>query len=416
LLRRGIPAYRLPEDVLKNEIARIADMGCRIFCNTPVTQDFLKQATDRYDALFMGCGYGRSLQMNIPGEQMAIDGLAFLEQCRKGKASVCAGGTAAVIGGGNTALDAVRSLVRMGAKPVLIYRRRREDMPAFAEEIEAALKEGVKIRELLAPLRMQASGGDLVLTLQKMKPSGFDAEGRMRVVPDGANTVTLKVQQVFTAIGAEPEEDWYVPRKSESSFPPSTFNTSGKRLDMSHCTLIRQYLPMVFGGDLTNPVKSVTDAIASGKQAAMALDIFSRDGWNMIEAKLDECRVGKGNSLSFEMYLNGNRKKRNPHIVSFKEINSDYFQPADRVMPPLLCLEDCLASFSEPEQTYSEASALAEAGRCFNCGICNDCDNCRLFCPELSVFIENTRQINMDYCKGCGICVAECPRNAMGLE
>ncbi|OQX28156.1 MAG: hypothetical protein BWK80_01760 [Desulfobacteraceae bacterium IS3] len=416
VLRRGIPAYRLPEEVLKNEIARIRDMGCRLFCNTPVTQAFLKQAGDRYHALFMGCGYGSSLQMGIPGEQMANDGLAFLAQCRKGKASVCAGGTATVIGGGNTALDVVRSLVRMGSKPVLIYRRRREDMPAFAEEVEAALKEGVKIRELLAPLRMQVHGGDIVLFLQKMKPSGFDSEGRMRVVPDGANTVTLKVQQVFTAIGAEPGEDWYVPPKNDSSFPPPSFSTGSKRLDMSHCTLIRQYLPMIFGGDLTNPVKSVTDAIASGKQAAMALDIFFRDGWNAIEEKLAECRVGNGDSLSFEMYLKGNRKKRNPHIVSFKEINSDYFQPADRVTPPLLCPEDCLASFSEPEQTYLQASAVEESGRCFNCGICNDCDNCRLYCPEVSVFIENNRQINMDYCKGCGICVTECPRNAMGLE
>ncbi|MDM8551983.1 FAD-dependent oxidoreductase [Desulfobacterales bacterium HSG2] len=404
VLRWGIPSYRLPDDVLKKEIDRIVSLGVNIYCKKPVTQNFLEEIKGRYDAVFIGCGYGRSIQMNIPGEAMADDGLEFLCNIRKGKA-VSACGVAAVIGGGNTAIDVARSLVRLGSKPVLAYRRRREDMPAFGHELEMALKEGVELKELIAPIRMKAERGNIALHLQKMKLAGSGKDGRARVVPDGKKTVTMKVQQVFTAIGAEPGENWYVPPKKQDNI-----------LSLSHCTLMDEEMPMVFGGDLTNPVKSVADAIASGKEAAMALDTLFRKGRDAVEERLASCRVGDSGSLSMEIYMEGDRKNRNPHIVSFDEINADYFQPAERKTPRSLSPDESSRSFSETEQTFTKESATEESERCFNCGICNDCDNCRLFCPELSVLIDNTRRINLDYCKGCGICVVECPRNAMSLE
>ncbi len=177
---------------------------------------------------------------------------------------------------------------------------------------------------------------------------------------------------------------------------------------------------MIFGGDLTNPVKSVTDAIALGKQAAMALDTFFKTGLESIETRLASCRVGNGNALSMEIYTNGERKKRNPHTVLFNEINADYFQSLSRSIPDSLAPFESSISFSEIEKSYSEDSAIEESKRCFNCGICNDCDNCRLFCPDISVQVSSNganislypltyRFINLDYCKGCGICVVECP-------
>jgi Pyruvate/2-oxoacid:ferredoxin oxidoreductase delta subunit len=285
-----------------------------------------------------------------------------------------------------------------------VYRRRREDMPAFGHELEMALKEGVKLMEQVAPIRMKAHSGDIALTLQKMKPDGSGADGRTRFVPDGKKTVTMKVQQVFTAIGAEPGENWYIPAKRQENI-----------LRLSHCTLMEEDMPMVFGGDLTTPVKSVADAIASGKQAAMLLDTLFREGRDAIEKRLSSCQVGNG-SLSMEVYMEGERKNRNPHIVSFDEINADYFRTAERKMPHSLSLDESSRSFSEIEQTLPEHSAIEESERCFNCGICNDCDNCGLLCPELSVIPDERRRINLDYCKGCGICVVECPRNAMSLK
>ena len=406
ILRWGIPRYRLPEAVLKNEIVRIENFGVKIHCETPVTQHFLKEAANQYDAFFIGCGHGRSMQMNIPGEKMAFDGLEFLKRLRREEVTAF-NGTAAVIGGGNTAIDVARTLIRLGATTTLVYRRRTQDMPAFQNEVEMAVKEGVEIMELAAPVRIEKDGGEYVLALQKMKISGTDtSRGRARVAPDGEATQFFKVRKIFTAIGAEAFEPW--------QFPPEK-NT--ETLHLSHCMVTGKDLPLVFGGDLTNQTKSVTDAVASGKQAAMALDIFFQKGWDAVEERLASCRVGNGPALSMESYLGGGRTIRNSHIVSYDEINTDYFLPASRIEAPLLSKNKSIQSFSEIEGTVTIGRVMEETRRCFNCGICNECDNCRLFCPEIAVILKDTRrQVNLDYCKGCGICVVECPRNAMALE
>jgi NADPH-dependent glutamate synthase beta subunit-like oxidoreductase len=406
ILRWGIPRYRLPDDVVASEIERIKKTGVKIICNTPVTQNFLQDAKDRYHGLFIGCGHGRSLKMNIPGENMAFDGLEFLSILRKGKA-VPSNGTAAVIGGGNTAIDVARSLVRLGATTTLVYRRRKQDMPAFKDEVEMADKEGVRIMELYSPIEINEDDGEYVLSLQRMKTSGMETDrGRARVIPDGQITQHLRVQKIIVAIGAEPSAPWQF---------PSHKNT--ETLYLSHCTFTASEPPLLFGGDLTNTIKSVTDAVASGKQAAMALDIFFKQGRHAITDRLNSCLVGNGPALSMECYMGGKRLIRNPHIVSYDDINLDYFSQTPRVNSETLAINNRMNSFDEIEATFTINQTMEEARRCFNCGICNACDNCRIFCPEIAVILKGAkRQINLDYCKGCGICVFECPRSAMDLE
>jgi NADPH-dependent glutamate synthase beta subunit-like oxidoreductase len=406
ILRWGIPKYRLPETVLKNEIERIKNLGVKIHCKTPVTQSFLEEVKNRYNAFFIGCGYGRSLRMNIDGEKMVFDGLEFLKKMRREEITPFTN-TAAVIGGGNTAVDVARSLVRMGAKTILVYRRRQQDMPAFKHEVEMAVEDGVEIMELFSPIRIEKTGKACFLTLQQMKVSKTEPSGsRARVEPDGRVTQLLRVQRIYTAIGAEVLEHWHSPPKQNA-----------ETLNLSHCTISGKELPWVFGGDLTNPVKSVTDAIASGKQAAMALDTFFKKGWDAISERLDSCRVANSHALSMESYMGKERAIRNLHIVSYDEINTDYFSPASRVGTVSLSVDKRIKSFSETEETYTSDQAMEETRRCFNCGTCNECDNCRIFCPEVAVvFKDSRREINLDYCKGCGICVVECPRNAMALE
>jgi Pyruvate/2-oxoacid:ferredoxin oxidoreductase delta subunit len=318
-----------------------------------------------------------------------------------------------VIGGGNTAIDVARTLVRLGVDPTIVYRRRRQDMPAFDPELQMALDEGVKLKELLAPMDIQAFAGDpadhrpaYVVRLQKMKISSAKIEGRARVVPDGEKTETLQVDHIFTAIGAEPEAAW---QDMPSGAHPS--------LRLSHCKLVNSDVPIAYGGDLTNRVKSVADAIASGKQAAMALDAYFKSGWDAVDNAVSGCQVGPGPTVSMTVYLNGQRKDRNPHIVSYGEINTHYFKSLPQAMAPVLSPHDRRQSFLPVEYTLSKAAALEESRRCFNCGICNACDYCSLYCPEMSVIVEAAgRYINLDYCKGCGLCVAECPRNAMALK
>ncbi len=120
-----------------------------------------------------------------------------------------------------------------------------------------------------------------------------------------------------------------------------------------------------------------------------------------------------------EVYMGGERRLRNRHVVSYGEINTDYFRYAPRMTQPRLVREERARSFTEIDLRVSGNIAMREAERCFNCGLCNQCDNCHLFCPDLSVIHDQSaqgRHINYDYCKGCGLCVVECPRNAMTLE
>ncbi|MBW2603132.1 MAG: FAD-dependent oxidoreductase [Deltaproteobacteria bacterium] len=406
ILRWGIPRYRLSDDVVASEIERIKRTGVKIICNTPVTQNFLQDVKNRYHALFIGCGHGRSLKMNIPGENMAFDGLEFLNLLRKGK-TLYSNETAAVIGGGNTAVDVARSLVRLGATTTLVYRRRKQDMPAFKDEVEMAGKEGVRIMELASPIGIHEDNGEYVLSLQKMKTSGMETDrGRARVIPDGQTTRHLRVRKIISAIGAEASAPWQF---------PSHKNT--ETLYFSHCTFKASEPPLLFGGDLTNTIKSVTDAVASGKQAAMALDIFFKQGRHAISDRLNSCLVGTGPALSMECYMGENPSVRNPHIVSHDDINLDYFSQTPRIESEALAINKRMNSFDEIEATFTVDQSMEETRRCFNCGICNACDNCRIFCPEIAVIVQGAkRNINLDYCKGCGICVFECPRSAMDLE
>jgi Pyruvate/2-oxoacid:ferredoxin oxidoreductase delta subunit len=239
-----------------------------------------------------------------------------------------------------------------------------------------------------------------------MKISKSKISGRARVIPDGEKKQTVNVRNMFVAIGAEADALWHFPETANS-----------RMLSLSHCKLIEQKIPLAFGGDLAAPVKSVADAIASGKQAALALNIYFLKGLKAVKADLAACRVGSGPALSLDAYLGGYRRDRNPHVVTYNEIVTDYFQSASRITPACLGARRRIRSFAEIESTLANNAAIEEAARCFNCGICNACDYCRLYCPEMAVKVEKTRRsIDMDYCKGCGVCATECHRNAMALE
>jgi NADPH-dependent glutamate synthase beta subunit-like oxidoreductase len=411
LLRWGIPAYRLPRQVAAAEIQRIAAMGVDIRCNTPVDAGRIATLREKHDALFIGTGLKRPVTMNIPGENWAIDGLQFLQQLRSGRKAALQG-PVAVIGGGNTAIDLARSLLRLGAEALVVYRRRREDMPAFEPELAMALEEGVELKELRAPTAIEkinaspSHGPEVRLTLQAMQASPGKIGGRARAIPIEGHTETLRVRYVFRATGA-------------GSTPAGLLRGSDDQdyEKFSHCRFAGGRKPLVLGGDLATPLKTVTDAIASGKQAAMLLDTCLQEGSRDLRETLAACRVGTGPVLSMEGYLGGARAHRNRRIVAYEDLNADYFEAAVRAVPDRIELNGRRHSFDEIDATLPAEKAAAEADRCFNCGICNACDNCRLFCPEIAVVVENgRRRIDLDFCKGCGICVTECPRSAMAME
>jgi NADPH-dependent glutamate synthase beta subunit-like oxidoreductase len=407
----GIPAYRLAVAAIQDEIARISALGVHIHCGRSISEEFLTEVQTSHDAVFVASGQMSGGRLQIPGESPASveDGLAFLQRVKRGDIPALSG-TVAVIGGDNTAVDAARCAVRLGAKAVIVYRRRRREMPAFENEVKMALEEGVEILELRIPVRIEAKNGEWLLALQPLETAEGDDRGGSGSNPDSAGTEYVCVSRVFRAVTQEAGEPWMKPPQN---------NEGMLSLPNSRMFRTARGLPVIFGGDLATTVKSVSHAVASGKEAALALDILFRDGFEAVLPRLKACMIGESSSLSMELYLGGARSQRSSHVVRYNEINIDYFQFKPRIAQPRLLKEERVRSFAEIDLRISASLAIQEAERCFNCGLCNQCDNCRLFCPDLAVMREQSprgRSINYDYCKGCGICVVECPRNAMSLD
>lgn len=403
VLRWGIPSYRLPKDILKQEIDRILALGVTIHYNRRLEPDFIDEAAARFDAVFFGAGLDTSLTMGIQGESLVEDGLDLLFKVQSGEV-LEKSGRIAVIGGGNTAVDVARSLKRLGADPMIVYRRRKQDMPAFGHEILAAEAEGVEILELMSPRSVESKKGSLVLTVRNMRVGETGADGRISVEPDGDLTRTFEVDQVFSGIGATLGRAW-------KQRPPF------EMIKMSHLTMAFGKIPVLSGGDMVNSVQSVADAIASGKQAAIALDAFLKNGRQGVDDSVEICRIGNGSSLSMAAWLSGTQSSLEAHVVTEADINRDYFPDLTRVEPGVLLPDKAAECFDENEQPYTLAEAVEEAGRCYNCGYCNECDNCRIFCPEVSIARQDGKKvIDLDYCKGCGVCFVECPRCAIRME
>jgi NADPH-dependent glutamate synthase beta subunit-like oxidoreductase len=456
VLRWGVPSYRLPRGVLREEIARIEGPGVRIHCGNTVGEEFFAQTASTYDAVFVACGAWEpgppAGGLEAPGME---DGIELLRKVAAGNAPALEG-PVAVIGGGYAAIEAARCAVRLGAKTQLVYIRGREDMHASGEGIPMALEEGVEVLDRMTPVSIEAQGGEFVITLREdrapaAQPKTLQAhasrvDGRAVEIPAGGPAAprTLRVSRIFMAGAAGPPAGMHATfgggrgDAAEKWMLPPEEGEGVMRLNYSVLVLKERgpagadglsgdpgrppAAPVAFGGDLVCAPGSVAHAVASGKEAAMALDLLLREGPGAVRPELKRSAVGPGRSLSFEAYMNGPRSRRSSKVVRYGEINTDYFHFSPRLIQPRLLKAERVRSFAEIDLKISASIAMHEAERCFNCGTCNQCDNCRLFCPDLAVIRDPGRPphqglyIDYDYCKGCGICVVECPRNAMTLE
>ena len=172
VMQWGIPSYRLPKSVLNHEIDRIIKMGARIHFNQCLDAACIESAHQHHDGLFISPGLSLPLTMGIEGEEYVAQGLELLMEVQQNDSPVKKG-RVAVIGGGNTAIDVARTLKRLGADPVIVYRRRKQDMPAFEEEIDAAEREGIEILELRSPVMIGKQGENLSLTVQAHAANGI---------------------------------------------------------------------------------------------------------------------------------------------------------------------------------------------------------------------------------------------------
>ncbi len=346
MLRWGIPAYRLPRNILEGEIDDIKALGVEIKLNTRVGRDIsFAQLEKDFDYIYLAVGAHKSQRMKVPGEDLknVFGGVEFLrdfnadeEKWLKGEKSL--GKRVAVIGGGNSAIDAARVALRLGTEVTILYRRLRQDMPAAEEEIVAAEHEGIKIEYLVAPLKINAADDKVSsITCQRMTLGDFDSSGRKRPVPIEGSEFTLDVDAVVAAVG----------QVSDMSFAEGQSIGVNKWDNFTVGNVYKTRTPnerYFAGGDAVTGPDTVIAAIAAGHQACEDIDaaIRAANGEPAYEKPAEE-------------------------IIDVPLVIDEESIEAPQMAMPEMEAALRKASFAEVELGFSVEDAIKEACRCLRC-------------------------------------------------
>jgi NADPH-dependent glutamate synthase beta subunit-like oxidoreductase/2,4-dienoyl-CoA reductase-like NADH-dependent reductase (Old Yellow Enzyme family) len=342
MLTVGIPDYRLPKNVIREEIEDIEKSGVEIRLNSPVGKDGLTLDSlweQGYKAIFIATGAHQSLKLNVSGEEMegVYPGTTFLRNINLGK-GVVLGAKVAIVGGGNLAIDAARTARRLGTKEVfIVYRRSKEEMPAYKKEVEAAEAEGIKIYYLAAPSKIIDKDGKIVgLECIRTESGEPDDSGRSRPIIAKGSEFVIGADSIISAIGEVPDLSFLDTKK---------FNiTSKKTINVHPYSFMTNVAGIFAGGDAVSGPATVIEAIASGRKAASSMDKYLR-----------------GESMEHEEGI--------PSTVGTGEVDVNRFNRRERQKMPMLPIEGRIRDFTEVELGFTELAALSEADRCFQCGL-----------------------------------------------
>ncbi|WP_406616322.1 NADH-quinone oxidoreductase subunit NuoF [Candidatus Caldatribacterium sp.] len=339
MLAVGIPPYRLPREALEYDLAQIKASGVRIECNKALGRDFtLSELRQKFDAVFLGIGAWKNVPLGVLGEDLdgVVPALEFLKRVNLGE-EVPKPRKAVVIGGGNAAMDAARTLLRLGAEVHVAYRRTRGEMPAIPEEIEDAEKEGVVFHFLVAPLEIVGENGKVKgVRFQRMRLGAFDRSGRRRPVPVEGAEFFLDCDLVVSAVGQKPD---------------LTGIAEGIELDAWGNIKVDRYtlsttLDGVFaGGDAIGQEATVVHAMALGKKAAHSIHEY--------------LRKKKGEEAEIVVRLERPKVIEEPPVL----------EEIPRVCPPELPVAERIRNFAEVKLCFDEESARREAARCLRCDL-----------------------------------------------
>ncbi len=401
LLTRGIPEFRLPGAVFQADLGRILDLPITLLTGRPVDAGFLQALTVEHRSVFLGLGADAQVSLGLPGEGLAdvINGLDFLRDVsRQARA---AGARVAVIGGGNTALDAARVAIRAGAQSVtVLYRRARDQMPAFADEVAEAQAEGIEIEFLVGPVQFLEEGRRLAgIRLGRLELGQPDDSGRARPVPSPNQDIEFACDLAIVAAGQKPYDHGLV----------SGLRWANGRIWIDG--LGQTSRPGLFAGGDVTPVKaSVVDALASGKRAALGIHLALISGLD--HEALQTVTLGPGPSFTIEAFFRPKSEIRLDQVAKVDRLTvmlSDRSQPRDL---PEADVASRVTDHREVALGLDIESARLEAERCLRCGTCVNCDRCRIYCPEGSMAGppgpgQPYRALD-DYCKGCNLCASVC--------
>lgn len=404
MMRTGIPEFRLPRDLLNKEIDQVKSIGFEIKTKTRI-ESLDELLEGEYDAVLLAMGAHRGHKLMVEGEDSpgVVDGVSFLRDINLADRPNL-GNTVAVIGGGNVALDSARSAIRFGCREVnLIYRRTRDEMPAGAEDISAALYEGVRTTFLAAPERIVRKDGKLSLSLISIGLGEPDATGRLKPVPIKGSGFSMDCDSVVVAIGQTPDI-------------PGQFSLkigAGNTIQVDPDTLATSREGVFACGDVVTGPAYVIDAIAAARRAAGSIDRYL-GGTGNIEKDLPSTEGSGGQHFFEEGIL---QKRRQPM--------------------PLLNKAKRLTSFAEVESGFSEEAAIEESSRCLRCdrqvevivapGKCTECYRCQMICsivykgafnPEKARIQVDLPEISWkDECiGGCSLCIQNCLSEAISFN
>ncbi len=365
-LRHALPAYRLPPEVVEQDISNVTAIGVDIVTSTRV-DDIEALKAEGYDAVLLATGTPRSTSLGIPGEDAdgVYSGLEFLRDVALGEAPDLSGKRVVVVGGGNVAMDAARAVWRIGAaKTTVAYRRDRDQMPAHGPEIIGAEDEGVAFELLTAPIEVVTGTGGAVtgLKCQKMALGEPDASGRRRPEPVAGSEYVIPCDAVVSAIGMAPDP---------TPFEKLAGVDDGSRIKVNPQTLQTEVPYLFAAGDVTTGASDITRAVGAGRRAAYMIDNWVNErplsDFPALDGLLDA--VDKAEVLSREK----DRTRREPVV-------------ADMAVA---------ADFDELEPAMTEEEARAGAGGCLDCGVCSECQECVKACPADAIRFDK-RDVTTD--------------------
>ncbi len=375
MMNFGIPAYRLPRDVIRAEIGRIEKLGVEIRLNYKVSDVKKESAAGGFAAVFIAIGAHIGKKTEIPARDATkvLDAVTFLKDVELGLTPRI-GRRVAIYGGGNTAMDAARTAKRLGAdEAIIIYRRNRENMPAHDFEADEALSEGIKIHWL----RTIKDLDETSITVERMEIT----DGKP--VPTG-EFETLEADSVILALGQSTETE-FLRNVDGLEFHDDGTVAVDAQMMTGHAGIFA-------GGDMVPSERTVTIATGHGKKAARNINAWLRG----------------------QTYQ---RKESNP-LVSVDQLQVWYRTNAEVKIEPHVAAEVAVTGFDEIVSGLSEPDARYEAQRCYSCGNCFECDGCYGACPEGAIIKlgpGKRYKFNYQLCTGCGVCYEQCPCHAIDM-